>query len=66
MHLDDRLRLVEEVLATNRDAFVGCDVDLHVSWTPRLGQDGILLSANLVRLLGELGAYIKMDTYTDD
>lgn len=43
-----------------------CDIDLFVSWTPKAGQDGVLISANLIKLLGEVGAHIAMDTYTDD
>lgn len=70
MHLDDRLKLVEAILAEKREAFVElaatCETDLLVSWTPKEGQDGVLISANLIKLLGEIGAHIAMDTYTDD
>lgn len=69
MHLDDRLRLVEELLADNWDAFVWltatCEIDLFVSWTPKEGQDGVLISPKLIKLLGELDAFVAMDTHIE-
>ncbi|NGY63639.1 DUF4279 domain-containing protein [Lentzea sp. NEAU-D13] len=66
--LDDRLQLVEAVLAEKREVFVElaatCEMDLFVSWTPKDGQDHLLISANLMKLLGEMGAHVKLDTWT--
>ncbi|SFQ96173.1 hypothetical protein SAMN04488564_101217 [Lentzea waywayandensis] len=68
MHLDDRLKAVEAVLAEHREALVQvaarCDVDLFVSWSPKEGQDSVCLGPDLIRLLGELGAHVVMDTHT--
>jgi hypothetical protein len=68
MHLDDRLKVVEALLVAHRSAFVQvaarCAVDLFVSWSPKPGQDSVCLGPDLIRLLGELGAHVVMDTST--
>ena len=68
LHLDDRLKVVEALLVEHREAFAGVaarsDVDLFVSWTPKDGQDSVCLGPDLIRVLGELGAHVVMDTHT--
>ncbi|MFJ8959722.1 hypothetical protein ACIRG5_10050 [Lentzea sp. NPDC102401] len=68
LHLGDLLKLVEALLAEHREALVqvaaGCDVDLFVSWSPKDGQDSVCLGPDLIKLLGELGAHVVMDTHT--
>jgi hypothetical protein len=68
LHLDDRLKVVEALLAEHRSAFAQvaarCAVDLFVSWSPKPGQDSVCLGPDLIRLLGELGAHVVMDTHT--
>ena len=70
MQLEDRLQLLESVLEEKREVFVElaatCEMDLFVSWTPKDGQDHLLISASLMKLLGEMGAHVKLDTWTGD
>ena len=70
MHLHDRLQTVEAFLTEKREVLarlaVACRIDLFVSWTPKAGQDGILISAGLIKLLAEFAGDILMDTHTDD
>jgi hypothetical protein len=41
------------------------DVALHVSWSPRVSQDGLLLDRKLLAGLTSVGAYLLLDTYVD-
>ncbi|WP_433270938.1 hypothetical protein ACQPZF_11160 [Actinosynnema sp. CS-041913] len=68
-HLDDRLKLVKGFMAGNREVLKSlaatAPIDLMVSWSPKDGQDGLVLEAELVALLAECGAYVAMDTYVE-
>ena len=69
LHLDDKLKLVEEFLQEKRDIFeelaIGTSVDLFVSWSPKHGQDGISMSAALISALASAQAHVLMDTHVD-
>ncbi|MFD4637273.1 hypothetical protein ACFWN2_08165 [Lentzea sp. NPDC058436] len=68
LHLDDRLKVVAALLVENGKALAQvaakCEIDLFVSWTPKDGQDSVCLGPDLIRVLGELGAHVVMDTHT--
>ncbi|MEU0096814.1 hypothetical protein [Kribbella sp. NPDC006257] len=42
------------------------EIALLVSWTPAAGQDGLCVPARLVKAMSEVGAYLLIDTYSDD
>lgn len=42
------------------------EMDLVVSSTPKEGQDHLLISASLMKPLGEMGAHVRLDTSTGD
>jgi len=44
----------------------GAEIVLLISWSPKLGQDGLALSPRLLGMLGRLQATVLIDTYSDD
>ncbi|MER7130478.1 hypothetical protein [Streptosporangium saharense] len=67
--LDDLLQTVTGFLEANLDSLREIsretETNLLISWTPRLGQDGVQFTERLIGILGSLNAYVLMDTYTD-
>ncbi|WP_091088048.1 hypothetical protein [Nonomuraea wenchangensis] len=41
------------------------EVSLHLSWTPREPQDGIILTQSLIRVMARLNIFVTLDTYID-
>lgn len=67
--LTDELASVERFLAERIDALedlaAACDIWLFATWSPKPNQDHAQLSAELVRLLGRIGATVTIDTWTE-
>lgn len=67
--LNDLLQTVTGFLEANLDSLREIsrktETNLLISWSPRLGQDGVQFNERLIGVLGSLNAYVLMDTYTD-
>lgn len=67
--LNDLLQTVTGFLEANLDSLRELsretETNLQISWSPRLGQDGVQFNERLIGILGSLNAYVLMDTYTD-
>ena len=66
--LDDQLRVAKQWLrerAAALRALVDADVCVHIGWTPRDPQDGIIMDRELVDLLHDVRGYVLLDTYRD-
>lgn len=67
--LREQLSSAAQFLMTHVDYLASlrpeAEMNLHVGWTPRSPQDGVVFDEKLVKLLGSIGAYILLDTYLE-
>ncbi|MFF4411238.1 hypothetical protein ACFYY8_01850 [Streptosporangium sp. NPDC001559] len=67
--LHERLQTVTGFLEANLTSLTELsrehEINLSISWTPRVGQDGLQFTERLIGVLSSLNAYVLLDTYTD-
>lgn len=68
--LNDQLQLMTDFLEERLDSLQRLsresEINLSISWSPRIGQDGIQLNERLINILSSLNAYVMLDTYTGE
>ncbi len=68
--IETQLAKVESFIRMRYQAFgelpQNAEVILLVSWTPRLGQDGLALPSSLIETLGQVKAMVLIDAYGDE
>jgi hypothetical protein len=66
--LDDQIKIAKAWVREHSAVLAGmagADIALHIGWTPRDPQDGIIMDRELIALLHEVGGYVLLDTYLD-
>ncbi|MER5647380.1 hypothetical protein [Streptosporangium sp. NPDC002524] len=66
--LGEQLKLVEQFLADVQQVFDGVidgKISLHLSWTPREPQDGIIFNMRMIKIMASMDMAVLLDTYMD-